>query len=115
MHILFLVPYPLGESPSQRFRFEQYFDLLRKNNIEFTVSSFWSSRAWTILYRSGHAPEKLFWLAVGFLKRWLDMFRGMPCDLIFVHRECTPVGPPWFEFALAKIFRKKIIYDFDDA
>ena len=34
---------------------------------------------------------------------------------MFVHREITPVGPPLVEWLLAKVFQKKIIYDFDDA
>jgi glycosyltransferase involved in cell wall biosynthesis len=32
-----------------------------------------------------------------------------------LYREALPVGPPIFEYLIAKIFRKKIIYDFDDA
>jgi len=115
MKILFLVPYPKGESPSQRFRFEQYFDLLSKNNIAFRISSFWSLRAWNILYRNGHVLEKSFWLLAGFVKREIDLLRAINHDLIFIHRECAPVGPPIFEFIIAKILRKKIIYDFDDA
>jgi glycosyltransferase involved in cell wall biosynthesis len=34
---------------------------------------------------------------------------------IFIHREAAPIGPPIFEWIIAKIFRKRIIYDFDDA
>jgi glycosyltransferase involved in cell wall biosynthesis len=36
-------------------------------------------------------------------------------DFVFIHREAAPLGPPIFEWMLAKIFRRKIIYDFDDA
>lgn len=36
-------------------------------------------------------------------------------DYIFIHREATPIGPPVFEWLLAKIFRKKIIHEYDDA
>lgn len=36
-------------------------------------------------------------------------------DKVFIHREATPVGPPWFEWFVARIFRKPIIFDFDDA
>jgi len=115
MRILFLVPYPTGESPSQRFRFEQYFDLLSKNEIAYRVSSFWGMRGWAILYQKGMIIEKTGWLIVGFLKRFVDLIRSTRYDLIFVHRECAPVGPPVFEYILAKIFKKKIIYDFDDA
>ncbi len=35
--------------------------------------------------------------------------------IIFIHREAAPLGPPVFEWIFAKILRKKIIYDFDDA
>ena len=34
---------------------------------------------------------------------------------MFIHREVTPIGPPFFEWVIAKVLRKKIIYDFDDA
>jgi glycosyltransferase involved in cell wall biosynthesis len=115
MKILFLVPYPTGEAPSQRFRFEQYFDLLTKNGIHYTVSSFWTKSAWNILYKSGHYLDKIGWLLFGFLIRWIDIIRCIRYDLIFIHRECTPVGPPLCEFIIARVLRKKIIYDFDDA
>ena len=36
-------------------------------------------------------------------------------DFVFIHREATPLGPPIFEWILAKVLKKKIIYDFDDA
>lgn len=115
MRVLFLVPYPTGEAPSQRFRFEQYFNLLREKKIEFSVSSFWGLRAWKILYQKGFFFEKSIWLLIGFAKRWIDVFRCLAFDKIFIHRECAPVGPPIFEFIIARVFRKKIIYDFDDA
>jgi glycosyltransferase involved in cell wall biosynthesis len=34
---------------------------------------------------------------------------------VFIHREATPVGPPIIEFIIARLFGKKIVYDFDDA
>jgi len=43
------------------------------------------------------------------------MFKAPRYDFIFIHRECAPLGPPVFEWLLAKVLRKKIIYDFDDA
>ena len=36
-------------------------------------------------------------------------------DYVFVLREASPVGPPFFEWVYARLFKKKIIYDFDDA
>ncbi len=43
------------------------------------------------------------------------MFKVGKYNYVFVHREAAPLGPPLFEWILAKILRKKIIYDFDDA
>jgi glycosyltransferase involved in cell wall biosynthesis len=115
MKILFLVPYPVGESPSQRFRFEQYFDLLKKEEIEYSVESFWSLDAWKILYKSGNGLVKAIWLKIGFWRRFWQVLKSLSYDWVFIHRECAPIGPPVFEFIIAKVFGKKIIYDFDDA
>ncbi|GCC52041.1 glycosyltransferase family 1 protein [Chryseotalea sanaruensis] len=39
----------------------------------------------------------------------------MNYDLVFIHREASPLGPPLFEWIIGKVLKKKIIYDFDDA
>lgn len=58
---------------------------------------------------------KIWAIAKGFFKRVAVLFFCAQYDFIFIHREATPVGPPVFEFIIAKVLRKKIIYDFDDA
>ncbi|WP_066834359.1 glycosyltransferase [Rufibacter ruber] len=113
--ILFVVPYPEGKAPSQRFRFEQYFYILTEAGYTFTISSFMDSATWDILYKPGHTVKKALGTIKGFLKRFFLLFSVSKYDYVFVHREATPVGPPLFEWAVAKVFGKKIIYDFDDA
>ena len=49
------------------------------------------------------------------LKEWDYYFPYEKYDRIFIHREAMPVGPPLFSFIVAKVLKKKIIYDFDDA
>ncbi|MFH1320110.1 MAG: glycosyltransferase family 1 protein [Bacteroidota bacterium] len=115
MKILFLVPYPTGEAPSQRFRFEQYYELLRNNNIEYSISPFWDMKTWKIMYRKGFLFSKILGMIKGFIRRKMDLFTLYKYDLVFIHRELTPAGPPLIEWLIAKVFRKKIIYDFDDA
>ena len=115
MKIAFLVPYPAGEAPSQRFRFEQYFDLLEQKNIAYQVYSFLDQKTWEILYKPGHALSKITGIVLGFMRRFLLLFQLSSVDFVFIHREITPIGPPIFEWIIAKILRKKIIYDFDDA
>ncbi|MBL7731386.1 MAG: glycosyltransferase family 4 protein [Chitinophagaceae bacterium] len=43
------------------------------------------------------------------------MFTIGKYDYVFIHREAAPAGPPVFEWIIAKLWRKKIIYDYDDA
>ncbi len=115
LRILFICPYPLGEAPSQRFRFEQYFDILRSNGFSIEVRSFLSLSVWKVLYQRGNSARKIFGVLKGFLDRIMLLPSVRHYDFIFIHREATPIGPPWFEWMVAKVFRKKIIYDFDDA
>jgi glycosyltransferase involved in cell wall biosynthesis len=112
--ILFLVPYPLKESPSQRFRFEQYFNLLEHHNHRYKVQSFLNSQNWQLFFKPGNDFSKALALAGGFIKRILILFEAPAYDFVFIHREITPVGPPVFEWIIAKILKRKIIYDFDD-
>jgi len=115
MNVFFLFPYPLGESPSQRFRFEQYFDHIQRTGIQYQCQSFWDERTWRILYKKGHTLTKVMGFLKGVLRRFGILFKLRQANYIFIHRETLPVGPPIIEWAIAKVLRKKIIYDFDDA
>jgi glycosyltransferase involved in cell wall biosynthesis len=113
--ILFITPYPHGKVGSQRFRFEMFFDLLQAEGATFHQSAFIDEKTFSILYQPGHTFRKIIGTLLGFSRRKLDVFRSLFYDYIFVHREASPIGPPFFEFMVAKILRKKIIFDFDDA
>jgi len=115
MKILFLIPYPLASAPSQRFRFEQYLHFLKEEGHQITVSSFFGKMSWNVLYKPGNVVLKLFGFFRGIVKRKYDLFRATKADIVFIHREAAPLGPPVFEWVIARILRKKIIYDFDDA
>jgi glycosyltransferase involved in cell wall biosynthesis len=113
--ILFLVPYPLGIAPSQRFRFEQYFDRLKEAGYAFDVKPFLDERAMHYLYEPGNFFRKVCKVKLGLWKRLLQLFRLGEYQYVFVHREAAAIGPPVFEWLITKIFRKKVIFDFDDA
>lgn len=113
--ILFLVPYPIGESPSQRFRFEQYFSILARAGYQFHVQTFLDAHTWKLFFQPGRTLQKALALLKGFARRWIVPFHALSYDFIFIHRETTPIGPPVLEWILVFILRRKIIYDFDDA
>ncbi len=113
--VYFIVPAPLSISPGQRFRFEHYLSVLNQQNIPFGVSSFYSLSAWNTLYTSGNKTRKAWCVVSGFCRRIADLFRVRNYSHVYLYREAAPIGPPIFEWILAKLLRKKIIYDFDDA
>jgi glycosyltransferase involved in cell wall biosynthesis len=115
MKVLFLFPYPLGKSPSQRFRFEQYLENLNDAGIESDLAPFWSLNAWSDLYQPGRYLKKAFGLIRGIVGRFLVLFRLSRYHFVFIHREALPLGPAVFEWFVSRVFRKKIIYDFDDS
>ena len=113
--ILFLTPYPFGFAPSQRFRFEQYLDTLTLNGHHYRIEAFFDTRAWENLYRKGHFFLKAAGAVSGFVRRLTLLFKIPGYSIVFIHREAIPFGPPWYEWVIARILQKKIIYDFDDA
>lgn len=114
MKILFIVPYPFNTAPSQRLKFEQYFDYFRQNGIEIEFSSFVTKEFRNILYKRGFYLKKILYTFLGYLIRIKDVFIARKFDIIYLHLEAAPFGPPLFECIFFWILRKPIIYDVDD-
>lgn len=110
-----IAPYPKGQAPSQRFRFEQYLDFFEQEGYSIEFHAFLSDKTWKALYKEGSFFAKAFGMMGSFWRRFLLMFRLRSADVIFIHREASMIGPPVFEWIIAKVLRKKFIYDFDDA
>lgn len=113
--ILFLFPYPEGKAASQRFRFEQYYPLLLQNGFVIDKQAFLDNSVWDILYKPGHIAAKVLGTLRGYLRRTAIMFKLHKYDYVFIHREAEFFGPPVFEWIIARLARKKVIFDFDDA
>jgi len=111
--VVAMTPYPQGQVPGQRYRIEQWAPLLRKEGIEIVFSPFLSRRAMDVLYQPGHLVRKIEGMVQGYLKRWAEVLRRNPADLVFVYREAALLGPAIFERLLAK--RMPLVLDFDDA
>lgn len=115
MKILFIVPYSVDYAPSQRFRFEQYFNFLSQFGHNTRLVPFQSQRNWQVFYQNGQFLKKGLLIFAGSMRRVGLLLSVHRFTHVFIHREALPFGPPWFEWLLAKIWKKKIIYDFDDA
>jgi glycosyltransferase involved in cell wall biosynthesis len=115
MNILFVAPYPVGEAPSQRFRFEQYLNELTQKGHSYKVSPFLNLKTWNVLYKKGYFFQKFFGLINGYFRRFIDILNIHKYDVIFIHREAVPFGPPVFGWMATRVFKKYTVYDFDDA
>lgn len=113
LHII--APYPQGEAPSQRFRYEQYLSAFEQDGWIIRYHAFHTQASWNRLYQPGKFALKICDVFVNFIRRWVLLFRLIGAKHIFMHREMAHIGPPVFEWILAKVFRKKYHYDFDDA
>jgi glycosyltransferase involved in cell wall biosynthesis len=113
--IFFIVPYPKHEAPSQRFRFEQYIPFLEENGYSIEIHPFYNYTTWQTLYSEGNILKKGLGVISSFLRRFGLLFKLRKADYLFIHREVAHVGPPIFEWIIAKVLNRRYIYDFDDA
>ncbi|HRJ29540.1 MAG TPA: glycosyltransferase family 4 protein [Cyclobacteriaceae bacterium] len=113
--ITFIAPYSAGIAPSQRFRFEQYFGALKEKGFNFKYLGFIQVKKNGGLYTYRNPLTTLYIICIGLLRRTIQLGSILQSDFVFIHRECAPIAPPLFEWIIARVYRKKIIYDFDDA
>lgn len=113
--IAFVVQLPRNVSPGQRFRFEQYEQLLTDNGFSVDTYPFLDESTYRILYQEGHIPQKIIGVLKGFFRRLKFLLKAKKYDYILLQREMAPVGPPVFEWITSHLLKVKIVYDFDDA
>lgn len=113
--ILFVCPYPLGGAPGQRFRYEMFLDKLSDAKISYTIAPFLDEMTNEVLFKDGFIFKKVLGVLKGFVLRVLLLFTVIKFDYVYIYREASPIGPPFFEWIAAKILRRRIIFDFDDA
>jgi glycosyltransferase involved in cell wall biosynthesis len=112
--VLFIDMHRKDRSPSQRFRYEQYVDLLKKNDFKIDHSFLLSKWDDQFFYRSGNYLIKGWILLKSIGKRFRDVARSNRYDFIFIQREAFMLGTAFFERLLAQS-KAKFIFDFDDA
>lgn len=113
MRVLFLIPHP-REGASSRYRVLQYLPYLETHGIHCTVSSFLSPRFYRLAYERGRWLSKFGHFLLSTLKRLRDVVRSGRYDVVFIHLEAFPIGPPLIEWMLS-MRRIPIVFDLDDA
>jgi glycosyltransferase involved in cell wall biosynthesis len=111
--IVVLCPYPENRAPSQRLKFEQYYPSWRAAGFEVDVRPFWDEDAWAILHRPGHTVRKMAAFLRGMARRRRDLRDAARADLVYVHLDVIPLGPPVMERRLLAS-GVPVVYDIDD-
>ncbi len=112
--ILFIAAHRPGRSPSQRFRFEQYFGFLRQHGFRCDLSYLISEKDDNYFYSPGNFLYKISLFFKSRVKRKKDVRHAKDHDIVFVQREAFMTGSVYFE----KKFKEsgaKLVFDFDDA
>ena len=76
-NILFLVPYPLGRAPSQRYRIEQFLPLLNKHHLTYQIEPFFTASEGELLYTAGNSLKKMINVLRGFARRFSLLLKGL--------------------------------------
>ncbi|MEA2844321.1 MAG: hypothetical protein QOJ69_1992 [Actinomycetota bacterium] len=108
-----LVPYMLGEAPGQRTRIELWAGYLEKAGWEVEFHPFEDAALHEILYSPAIAPAKAARLFACYRRHLALALKGISCDLLFVYREASLIGPALTE----RLLHRKgvpLVYDLDD-
>lgn len=111
LRLLALVPFP-EEGASVRFRVSQFVPALTAAGFDVTLHPLFDTALFRLLYKPGHLARKSAALASRTIDRVVAL-RGR-YDMVLIHREAYPIGPPVVERWLARR-RVPMVYDFDDA
>lgn len=111
--MLVICPYPEDVAPSQRLKFEQYYNYFRQQGWLVETAPFISKTFWKVIYKKGHFFSKAFHTILSYLRRVNTLFTLGHYDLVYIHLWVTPFGPPFFEWLYRKA-AKRIVYDIDD-
>jgi glycosyltransferase involved in cell wall biosynthesis len=112
--LLVLAPNP-SSAASTRFRLEQFFPALRAAGIEPLLRPFLDENAFQLLYRRDATLRKAALALEALAGRVADLMRSTRARAVLIHREAALVGPPLIEWLLARVVRRPIVFDLDDA
>lgn len=114
IRVLALASYPV-ESASSRYRITQFLEPLAQRGIDVTFSPFLDAALFADLYTPGRLLRRAPRLLLAILRRFGAIIRAVRADVVFVQREAMLFGPPIVEWAIARLLRRPMILDLDDA
>jgi glycosyltransferase involved in cell wall biosynthesis len=103
-----------GRAPSQRFRFEQYFQYLLTQGYSYDYSFLISKKDDAFYHGPGNLLRKIYIGLKAVAIRLRDVVRMNRYDIIFISRRAFLTESMFFEKLFSKS-RAKLVFDIDDA
>lgn len=114
MNVLGLTSHPV-EAATPRYRLVQFIGPLADRGITLTFRPFLDSKAFEMLYQRHALPYTALALMKAGLRRLNDLLLLNQVDVVLVQREAMIFGPPLFEWMIARLFKRPLVLDLDDA
>jgi glycosyltransferase involved in cell wall biosynthesis len=114
IRVLALATYPV-EAASSRYRVVQFIAPLAERGIDVDFQPFLDSRLFAALYEPKKLLPRLPLLFLRALGRIAAAVRAARADVVFVQREAMLAGPPGIEWIAARVLRRPLVLDLDDA
>ncbi len=113
-NVLFIAAHRHNRSPSQRYRFEQYFTFLNSKGYNCELSYIIDENDDSVFYSKKNIVKKLLIVFKSVVKRLRDVKNANNYDIIFVQREAFMLGSTFFEKRFSRS-KAKLVFDFDDS
>lgn len=114
MNVLGLSSYPV-EAAATRYRLTQFIGPLAERGITLTIRPFVDSQAFYLLYQRRALLHTSLALIKALLRRLQDLLLLARVDAVLVQREAMLFGPPLLEWLAARVFKRPMVLDLDDA
>jgi glycosyltransferase involved in cell wall biosynthesis len=114
MKVLALASYPV-EAAATRFRLQQFVEPLAAHGITLSIHPFLDSQRFKQLYRQKSWLPTAMGLIMSSLRRLKDLEAARRADVILIQREAMMFGPPVIEWLVARVLKRPMVLDLDDA
>ncbi len=114
MRVLALVPYPYDQAPGQRYRIEQWEQLLKEFGAEVTFEAFRCEELHSLLCKPANTWRKAYLTSQALVRRLGVLKNVRDFDLVYIYSEAALIGPAVIEELISRK-RVPIVFDFDDA
>lgn len=114
MNVLALASYPV-EAAATRYRLQQFTGPLAERGIKLNVRPFFDSKLFESLYDRNALHLTTMRLLRAALLRSKDVIAARNADVVLIQREAMLFGPPLVEWLAARVLRRPMVLDLDDA